>query len=142
MPYAPSAVQGGQWQWKNTTGGITTLTKIPGILSAKESAEDADTIDVTPIDATSEVALTGFAKNGTLSMEIAADLADTVLLALDAAAHATGTGKTGDLKWIGADTKTRTWSGVSVAKSEFDTSAKSAFKQNVSFKLSGNPVNG
>lgn len=141
MPYAPSAVQGGQWKWKNTTGGITTYTKIPGVLSAKESAEDADTIDVTPIDSGSEVTLTGFAKPGSMSMELAGDLADTVHLALQACAVGTGTAKTGDLQWLGSDTHTRTWTTASVSKFEVDTSAKSAFKINVTFKLSGSPVN-
>lgn len=141
MSYAASAVQGGKWEWKNTTGGITTWTTIPGVLSAKESGEDADTIDVTAIDDTTEKSLTGFAKPGSMTMELALDLVNTVHLALDTACHSTGTGKTGDLRWTGTDTHTRAWTGASVSKFEVDTSAKSALKANVTFKLSGSPTN-
>lgn len=144
MAYAPSGVQGSKVQWKNTTGGVTVLTDIPGVLSFSESAEEADVIDVTPINASSEVALTGFAKPGTATMQLAWDPTDTVHKAIRDASVATGSGKTGDLKEIFNDKTTpssRLWTAASVLKFEVVMNAKSGLIANVTFKLSGNPTN-
>lgn len=143
MPYAPSAVQGAFIQFKQASG-ITTYTTIPGVLSAKESAEDADTIDVTPIDSASEVTLTGFSKPGSLQLELAVDLKNNVHQALHACAVATGTAKQCDIKYNLNDAttdSTREWVTASVSKFEMDLSAKSGQKANVTIKLSGTPTN-
>jgi hypothetical protein len=143
MAYAASGVQGSKVQWKNTTGGVTTLTDIPGVLSFEESAEDADTIDVTPINASSESTLSGFAKPGSATMQLAYDPTDTVHKAIRACAVGTGTAKTGDLKQFFNDKttpSTRAWTAASVQKFEVKLSAKAALIANVSFKLNGTPT--
>jgi len=142
MPYAPSSIQGTTLQFKQASG-VTSYTTIGGVLSASESAEEADVIDVTAINNASEVTLTGFAKPGSLTIELAYDPKDTVHIALREAATATGTGKIGDFKFTFADAttpSTREWIGGSISKFDVQAASKDALKATCVVKLSGSPT--
>lgn len=144
MPYAASSVQGSTLQFKQASG-VTTYTTLKGVLSATESAEDADVIDVTAIDDASEVSLTGFAKPGTMTIELAYDPKDTVHIALRNCSTATGTAKICDLKTTFNDGPTtdssREWTGASVSKFDVQVASKDALKATCVVKLSGSPTN-
>mgnify|MGYP000411500596 CR=1 FL=1 len=142
MAYAPIAVQGSKVQFKQTTG-ITTYTDVPGCLSYEESAEDADTIDLTPIDSSAEVSLTGFLKPGSATMQLAYDPKNNVHQALNACAKATGSAKLCSLKASFNDAttpSTREWTNASVSKFEVKQAAKAGLIANVTIKLSGSPT--
>lgn len=143
MAYAPSGIQGSIIAFKQASG-ITVYTTIPGILSAPESAEDADTIDVTPIDASAESTVAGFSKPGTMAISLAYDPKNNVHQALNACAKATGAAKLCDLKITFNDSattdSTREWIGASVLKFEVQVAAKAALIANVSVKLNGTPT--
>jgi hypothetical protein len=143
MAYAPTAVQGSSVKFKQASG-ITAYTVIPGVTDASESGEDADTIDVTPIDSASEVTLTGFAKPGSLALTLAVDLKNNVHQALQACAIGTGSAKLCDIQYALNDAttaSTRTWTSASVSKFEMKLGAKGAQTANVTIKLSGSPTN-
>jgi hypothetical protein len=143
MAYAPTAVQGSSVKFKQASG-ITTFTVVPGCTDASESAEDADTIDATPIDSASEVALTGFAKPGSLTLALAVDLKNNVHQALQACAVGTGSAKLCDIQYSLNDAttaSTRTWTSASVSKFEVKLTAKGVQIANCTIKLSGSPTN-
>lgn len=144
MAYAASSVQGSTLQFKQASG-VTSYTTLKGVLSASESAEEADVIDVTAIDDASEVSLTGFAKPGTMTIEFAYDPKDTVQIALRNCATATGAAKLCDLKTTFNDGTTtdssREWTGASVSKFDVQVAAKDALKATCVIKLSGSPTN-
>lgn len=143
MAYAPTPVQGSSIHMKQASG-LTSYTKIEGVMDASESAEDADTIDATPIDSAAEVSLTGFAKPGSLNLTLAVDFKHNTHAALSNAAYATGSAKLVDLQYRlndATNATTRTWLNASVSKFDAKLAAKSVQQASVAIKLNGTPTN-